>query len=213
MVLESLPETLDILRPPVYPPYDYARSLLSPSSRVLDVGCGNAKVSAYLAESGALVDGIEPTASRADVAAGRVRHLSTVPAGEPDPGLLAEYDLITFFDVVEHLPDPGPVLEWAVSRLAPAGRLLALIPNSAHYSFRLKILRGDWSMQPSGLFDRTHLRFYDLTTMLALQPAGTALVEKQYHSPARKAWQRRGLRYRPSLFALHGLLVWQRTAE
>ena len=212
MALESLPEQLDELSHPVYGPYAYARSIVSKGSRVLDVGCGNAKVSAYLGETGATVDGIEPSASRTSVARGRVRHLSTVAAGEPDPELLDEYDLITFFDVVEHLADPAPVLQWASDRLAPGGRILASIPNSSHYSFRQKILRGDWSMTDWGLFDRTHLHFYDPETMLRLQPASTVLVERRHYSPdATTPWRRARLNRWPALFALHFVLVWQRT--
>lgn len=209
MSLEALPEELDRLESPIYGPYAFARSLLGPSSRLLDVGCGNAKVSAYLAESGATVDGIEPTASRAGVAASRVRHLSTEPVGSDDPGLLPAYDLVTFFDVIEHLAEPAPALEWALGKLAPGGRILASIPNSAHVSFRAKMLRGDWSMADWGLFDRTHLRFYDLTTMLTLCPVGARLVEQRFYEPGAAGLRARLLHRWPALFALHALMIWE----
>jgi SAM-dependent methyltransferase len=209
--LAALPEERDELDTPVYGPYRFARSLLGPESRVLDVGCGNAKVSAYLAGSGALVDGIEPTASRARVAAGRLRHVSVVPAGQDDPALLREYDLITFFDVIEHLSDPAPTLDWAVTRLAPRGRILASIPNSAHWSFRLKVARGDWTMADWGLFDRTHLHFYDPSTMRSLQPKSTREVGQRFFAPdATGGWRAVVLRAWPRLFALHCVLVWER---
>lgn len=210
MSLEALPEELDRLEPPIYGPYAFARSMLTPASRVLDVGCGNAKVSAYLAESGATVDGIEPTASRASVAAKRVRHLSTAYAGEHDPLLLPEYDMITFFDVLEHLVDPAPVLAWSLSRLAPRGCVLASIPNSAHISFRKKMLRGDWSMDDWGLFDRTHVRFYDPQTMLALCPPGGRLVERRFFEPKAGRLRTRLRHTWPTLFSLHVVLVWTR---
>jgi SAM-dependent methyltransferase len=211
MSIEALPEEADHLELPVYGPYAYAKSLLKQQDRVLDVGCGNGKVSEYLAGSGACVDGIEPTASRAAQAARKVRHLSTVYAGEPDPGLLPEYDMITFFDVVEHIPEPSPVLNWAASRLAANGRIVASIPNSAHISFRRKMLRGDWSMADWGLFDRTHLRFYDPRSMLALTPIGTRLIDRRYFTPNHDHGYRAQLvRARPSLFALHVVMVWQK---
>lgn len=209
MSLEALPEELDQLENPIYGPYAYTRSQLGPSSRLLDVGCGNAKVSAYLAESGATVDGIEPAATRAGVAATRVRHLSTVPAGHDDPDLLPAYDFVTFFDVIEHIAEPAPALTWALGKLAPGGRILASIPNSAHLSFRTKILRGDWSMDDWGLFDRTHLRFYDPTTMLALCPDGARLVEQRFYEPGVAGLRGRLLRRWPALFALHALMIWE----
>jgi 2-polyprenyl-3-methyl-5-hydroxy-6-metoxy-1,4-benzoquinol methylase len=209
--LAALPEEQDELARPVYGPYEFARSLLTPESTVLDVGCGNAKVSSYLAESGATVDGIEPSANRASVAARRVRHLSTVRAGESDPGLLPTYDLITFFDVVEHLADPEPVLAWAAGRLSTDGRILVSIPNSAHISFRRKMIRGDWSMEDWGLFDRTHLRFYDPSTMTTLVPLGTHEVDRRFYAPDDRAgWRSFRLARYPRLFALHVVLVWQK---
>jgi SAM-dependent methyltransferase len=206
--MEALPEQIDELPQPVYGPYRFVRSLLTPASRVLDVGCGNAKVSAYLATSGALVDGVEPTESRASTAAQRLRYLSRRPAGEDDPQLLPNYDFITFFDVLEHLVDPSAVLAWSAERLAPGGSIIATIPNSAHYSFRLKMLRGDWSMHDWGLFDRTHVRFYDPATMSGLCPSGTTEIERAYFVPGTSWFRRAQVRLAPSLFALHVVIVW-----
>lgn len=204
---EQLDEQVDRLDEPVYPAYQYVRSLLTPGMRVLDVGCGNAKVSKYLAESGATVDGIEPAANRASVAAGRVRHLSTVdPTQTDDLELLAEYDVITFFDVLEHIVDPGPLLAWSAKRLAQAGRVIAVVPNSAHYTFRLKILRGDWRMEDWGLFDRTHVRFFDTHTARLLCPDGLQETDLQFF--AAPGWQRRAASIRPNLFAFHVALTW-----
>jgi 2-polyprenyl-3-methyl-5-hydroxy-6-metoxy-1,4-benzoquinol methylase len=205
-----LPEERNELERPVYGPYACARSLLTAGSQVLDVGCGNAKVSAYLAASGATVDGIEPAASRAGPARERVRYLSVLPAGSDDPGLLPAYDVITFFDVIEHLAEPEPVLAWAASRLKAGGHIVASIPNSAHVSFRAKMLRGDWSMRDRGLFDRTHLRFYDPATMLRLQPPTTRLTDRRFYEPHATGWRAGRLRLWPTLFALHVVLVWQR---
>lgn len=210
MSLQALPEEVDQLRPPIYGPYSYARAGLTGSSRVLDVGCGNAKVSAYLAESGALVDGIEPTASRAGIAAKRLRYVSTMFAGEDDPQLLDEYDVITFFDVIEHIADPEPVLAWAASKLARNGRIIASIPNSAHWTFRLRMLRGDWRMEDWGLFDRTHLHFYDPDTIAGLRPPGTIETDRRHFTPARRRIERMALLARPRLFALHVVLAWTR---
>lgn len=214
MHLNALPEEVDTLEKPIYGPYKYVYDLLNPASSVLDVGCGNAKVSAYLAESGATVDGIEPTRSRANVAATRLRHVSVLPAGDDDPDLAPTYDFITFFDVVEHLADPRPILEWAATRLAPGGSIIASIPNSAHYSFRLKVLRGDWRMDDWGLFDRTHLRFFDPATMDDLTPIGFQTSDKRYFSPASdKAWTAMFLKAFPKLAALHVVMRWQRLPD
>lgn len=156
------------------------------------------------------MDGIEPAANRADVAASRVRYLSTVdPTQGEDPALLPAYDLITYFDVLEHLVDPTALLTWSVGKLAPGGSILAVIPNSAQYSFRWKVLRGDWSMADWGLFDRTHVRFFDIRTAALLRPEGTREADRRYYSLDR-GWRARGLARWPNLFALHVALTWTR---
>lgn len=211
MSTHTLPEALDRLERPIYRPYAIARDLLRPGMSVLDVGCGNAKVSEFLGESGATIDGIEPDLARAAQAQGRIRHVSTVPAGEPDDSLTPPYDMVTFFDVLEHLSDPGAALAWAASMVGRNGLLLASIPNSAHISFRWKIARGDWSMRDWGLFDRTHIRFFDTNTMKQLRPQGTVLQQAHFSTPGMdRGWRRLLLERRPALFALHGMLVWQR---
>jgi 2-polyprenyl-3-methyl-5-hydroxy-6-metoxy-1,4-benzoquinol methylase len=207
---QSLPEAVDRLVPPVYRPYTIVREMLHPGDTVLDVGCGNAKVSAYLAETGAIIDGIEPTESRAAIARERLRYVSTQLAGHEDPNLQSQYDLITFFDVLEHVADPDQLLRWALTRLKPRGHIAAVIPNSAHYSFRLRMLRGDWSLQDWGLFDRTHLRFFDTRTMKELRPRGSNQVGLTFTAPGdHSGWLARLVRNRPNLFALHGVLIWQ----
>ncbi len=122
---------------------------------------------------------------------------------------MPEYDVITFFDVLEHMVNPESALAWAVGRLAAGGRIVASIPNSAHVSFRIKMLRGDWTMADAGLFDRTHVRFYDLKTMTKLCPPGTHEVGRRFYAPGR-AWKRGFPRLWPSLLAFHVVIVWQR---
>ena len=63
-------------------------------------------------------------------------------------------------DVLEHLVDPGETLRWLAATLAPDGRLVASLPNSAHWFVRLNVLMGRFPEDDKGLFDRTHLHFY-----------------------------------------------------
>ena len=52
-----------------------------------------------------------------------------------------QFDVITFGDVLEHLRDPVEVLNSLRSLIAPAGYLVASIPNVAHRSLRLSLIR------------------------------------------------------------------------
>ena len=211
LTVHALPEAIDELVEPVYPPYARLRDMCVPGTTVLDVGCGNGKVAQYLAKQGAVVDGIEPSDSRVETARSRCRYVSEQWAGPDfdDPNIGSNYDMVTFLDVLEHMPDPQTALQWASSRLAPGGALCALIPNSAHWSFRIKMLRGDWAYKDFGFFDRTHLRFFDPDTAALLKPPNLIQESLSYAS-----FDRRPIRdlvnVRPRLFATHMFFVWRR---
>jgi hypothetical protein len=49
----------------------------------------------------------------------------------------ASFDLITLWDVIEHIPDPQPVLQMARQLLAPGGKLLLETQNVASRWARL----------------------------------------------------------------------------
>jgi|GEM_PF-3331283 len=210
LTVHARPENIDELTEPVYAPYACLRDLVTDGTRVLDVGCGNGKIGAYLTKQGAIVDGIEPSDSRVDLARQRLSYVSEQWAGPAfnDPRIKQEYDLITFLDVLEHMPEPQEVLEWASQRLASGGAICALIPNSAHWSFRLKMLRGDWSYRSSGLFDRTHLRFFDPDTAAGLRPESLRQTRVSFSAFGRRPLPQ-VVALRPRLLATHMLFEWR----
>lgn len=89
------------------------------------------------------------------------------------------YELILAMDVLEHLVDPWSVLKRVVQEnLANEGVLIASIPNVRNYSVVLDLLKGNFEYTPSGILDKTHLRFFTKKTMYALyQAAGLEVVE------------------------------------
>ena len=76
------------------------------------------------------------------------------------PVLEPDFSYALCGDVLEHLVNPGDVLEWLRESLAPEGRLVASLPNSAHFFVRLHVLFGSFPYTDRGLFDRTHLHFF-----------------------------------------------------
>jgi SAM-dependent methyltransferase len=71
-----------------------------------------------------------------------------------------QFERIVFADLLEHLPDPIPVLAGYRRLLAPGGRLLVSLPNVAAWTVRLELLFGRFEYAESGILDRTHLRFF-----------------------------------------------------
>lgn len=99
-----------------------------PGRRLLDVGCGKGQFVGVALERGWDAWGVE--FDEGAVAAARDNGISTVLAGSLDhPDLPALFDLITLWDVIEHLQDPRGVMAQVASRLAPQGIVVVRTAN------------------------------------------------------------------------------------
>lgn len=115
---------------------------LRPASRVLDVGCAAGYFLRVAQRHGHDVYGVElsPAISREAVAAlGAERiHTGTLDEAIAGKGFApGSFDLVTMWDVVEHLPDPQHVLRAIRTLLKPDGALLIETQNVASRWARL----------------------------------------------------------------------------
>ena len=107
---------------------------------VLDVGSGDGKFLRRAVAAGAVrVSGVEPSENGRRLAAG-----ASIPsvADVDDLETADRYDLVTLWQVFEHVPDPRRLGRALVDRLAPGGRLLLSLPNVE--SFEAERFGGDW---------------------------------------------------------------------
>ena len=139
--------------------------------RVLDLGCGGGYNGALLKRAGAReVVGVElhaGTAAQARkrldaVVQGDLAHLDLAQLGD-EP-----FDVILASDVLEHLAQPEEVLARALTRLRPGGAVVVSLPNVAHVVVFANLLMKRWPRRSSGIFDRTHLRFFAKRDMVRL---------------------------------------------
>jgi 2-polyprenyl-3-methyl-5-hydroxy-6-metoxy-1,4-benzoquinol methylase len=70
------------------------------------------------------------------------------------------FDVVLCGDVLEHLADPENALARLTSAVAHGGWMIVSVPNVAHISIRVELLRGRFHYSDSGILDRTHLHFY-----------------------------------------------------
>ena len=143
--------------------------LVPPGSVVLDVGCASGYLASELfARGAAAVDGLEYDHVEAEEARASCRRV--IVGSVEDPEVIAQlpdggYDAIVFADVVEHLVHPETAVRALLPKLRPGGRFVISVPNIAHYSVRLGLLRGRFRYEDVGLLDRTHLRFFTRETL------------------------------------------------
>jgi SAM-dependent methyltransferase len=103
---------------------------LQPSARLLDVGASSGAWVETAGAAGARASGIELGGAVAAGARERGLDVRTGTLAQALPGFGGErFDLISFWDVLEHLRDPRRELELAREALAPGGRVAATFPN------------------------------------------------------------------------------------
>lgn len=127
--------------------------------RVLDLGCGNGYLGEILAARGYEVTGVERPEGVTAPFPPQVR-LIRADLDQGLPGVGAGYSYVLCADILEHLRDPLCLLRALPAVMAPGGVLVASLPNSGNFYFRLNILLGRFPQHDRGLFDRTHVRFY-----------------------------------------------------
>jgi len=104
------------------------RFKLPSNAKILDAGCGSGGNLAILAQFGEVCAFEMDDASCARArsrAIGQVE-AGTLPGGIPFAG--QAFDLITLFDVLEHIEDDAAALDALANRLAPEGMLLLNVP-------------------------------------------------------------------------------------
>ena len=138
--------------------------LVGHNKRVLDVGCATGYLARVLAERGCTVSGVE--CGPGGRGGGATGTSSRLVVGDLEPlDLVAEFgeaqfDVVLFGDVLEHLRDPLAVLRQARPLLVPGGSVVISVPNVGHGAVRLALLRGESRYQELGLLDETHIRFF-----------------------------------------------------
>lgn len=104
--------------------------LPAPGTRALDVGCSSGAWLEVAAATGVSATGVEIGQATAAAARERGLDVRTGTLAEALPRLEGQrFDLITFWDVLEHLRDPRRELELARGLLAPGGVVAATFPN------------------------------------------------------------------------------------
>lgn len=126
--------------------------------RVLDVGCGGGILSEAMAKRGADVTGID--LGEAPLSVARLhglesgvevnyRHASVETLAEEQAG---EFDVVTCLEMLEHVPDPGSVIQACAKLVKPGGHLFFSTLNRNPKSYALAILGAEYvlSLLPRG---------------------------------------------------------------
>jgi glycosyltransferase involved in cell wall biosynthesis len=158
----------------LYSSHYWIPRIVGTERQVLDIGCGEGFLAERLRHNRNEVTGIDALGAprlrhvfRDYFVADLTRGLADVAEGLAD----CRFDDVLLADVLEHLSDPGRLLDDCRPYLRGTGRLIVSLPNVANLYIRLQLLRGRFDYTPRGILDATHLRFFTRET-------GRALLER-----------------------------------
>jgi len=115
----------------------------APGKRLLDVGAATGFFLDLARQAGWETAGIEPAETAAAVARGKKLDVKTGIL-EPDVYTESSFDVITLWDVIEHLPDPVATMRLITALLKPGGVVAINTPDSS--SLWSKLMGSRWHM-------------------------------------------------------------------
>jgi SAM-dependent methyltransferase len=116
--------------------YRFAARLITPGAAVLDVGCGTGYGTAELAAAGSIIgaDVSSEAVAWAQEHYGRPGVRFIEANCDALPLSSAQFDVITAFEVIEHLEDWRGLLREASRLLQPGGQFVVSTPNKSYYA-------------------------------------------------------------------------------
>ncbi|CAN5750008.1 class I SAM-dependent methyltransferase [soil metagenome] len=134
------------------------RYLVAPEGRLVDIGCGLGYFVRTMVNRrpGWRTDGYELAPGAVTWAHDELGledhvHLGRLEDADIEPGSV---DVITLWDVIEHLPSPQPLLEHVRTLLAPGGYVFVQTPS---WPFQIARARTAAALAPRGRGERNHL--------------------------------------------------------
>ena len=163
------------------PRREMVRHVPTEAAVILDVGCGAGAFGANLKQQwqdqGRQLEvwGVEMDAAAAERAAEvldkvLVGDADTVLADLTASGLPAGgFDAVILNDILEHVVAPENLLRELRPLLRAGGHIVSSVPNVRHFPNVVNlVVHGSWEYTDEGILDRTHLRFFTRSSMIAL---------------------------------------------
>ena len=137
-----------------------ARAALS-GKNVIDIGCGGGILAEAMAVKGAQVTGIDLSAKALKVAdlhsleSGVQVRYKLIAAEEMAAEEAGQYDVVTCMEMLEHVPDPGAIVQAAASLLKPGGKAFFSTLNRNPKAYLFAVIGAEYllRMLPRGTHD------------------------------------------------------------
>ncbi|MDD5473795.1 MAG: class I SAM-dependent methyltransferase [Candidatus Methanoperedens sp.] len=153
--------------------------LIPSGSKVLEIGCGSGRLANLLSiKKKCRVYCVDKEPKMAGIARNKCVEMLNIDIERTElPYENGYFDCIILGNVLEHTKDPPGILTSLKKYLSDDGFLIYSVPNIVNWHSRMTIFFGKFEYADSGIFDKTHLRFYNLNSAKKLaQYAGYRII-------------------------------------
>ena len=162
-------------------------------STVLEIGCADGRLANMLSiKKKCKVYCVEKDPSMAIIVKGKCEYIQNIDIEKTQlPYNEGFFDCVVIGNVLEHIVEPLKVLKDIRKYLSDDGFLIFSVPNIVNWHSRLTIFFGKFEYSETGVFDRTHLHFYNLNSAKKIAiDAGYDIVSLDV-TPSIYFWKRR----------------------
>lgn len=159
--------------------------LVGANKRVLELGSGPGMITRLLKANDCRVVALELDEKAIELVTPYCESVHSCDLNNPNwPETIADsdrFEVIVAGDVLEHLYDPWQTMSKLEPLLADGGYVVLSLPHVGHNAVIACLLAGDFSYQPWGLLDKTHIRFFCIKNIQRMfNDAGFKIIEVDY---------------------------------
>ena len=147
---------------------DILKIISTTPNRVLDIGCSTGNLGKSIKDNfNSYVVGVDSDLKSLTEAKSKIDEAHHMDL-DSFQNQFSNFDLIICADVLEHTKNPDKVLLELLKSLSSNGYVIISLPNIQHWTAIFNLIIGNWPQRERGIFDRTHLRFFTLSSIKEL---------------------------------------------
>jgi len=159
------------------------RLIPSGKKKLLDIGSGPGLFLDFGRKRGWEVKGIEPSKIAADFSRNELGlDIENIFLDRHNANKFSKFDVVTMFEVLEHLNNPIEMINIAKSMLKDNGVLVIVVPND--FNPLQKIARDHLDIEPWWISPPHHLNYFDKNSLKdVMENNGLSIVEEEVSFP------------------------------